>query len=91
MRIFLQFGMLMVIGGLAILLAIVLGDRGAWYFAWVLGTVVIVLIAAAAGVMLDAQDEADGLVRALSPKLARGKAHDEVQAEAQATAKAPSH
>lgn len=56
MRIFLQFVMLMIIGGFAILLAIILGDRGAWYLAWVLGTVVIVLIAAAAGVMLDTQD-----------------------------------
>ncbi len=58
MKIFLQFVMLMVIGGLAILLAIILGDRGAWYFAWLLGTVVIVLVAAAAGLMLDTQDEA---------------------------------
>lgn len=57
MRIFLQFVMLMVIGMLAILLAIILGDRGAWYFAWLLGTVVIVLVAAAAGLMLDTQDE----------------------------------
>ncbi|WP_347555662.1 hypothetical protein [Robbsia sp. KACC 23696] len=57
MKIFLQFVILMIIGGLAILLAIVLGDRGAWYLAWLLGTVVIVLIAAAAGLMLDTQDE----------------------------------
>jgi len=57
MKIFLQFVLLMIIGGLAILLAIVLGDRGAWYLAWLLGTVVIVLIAAAAGLMLDTQDE----------------------------------
>ena len=57
MKIFLQFVLLMAIGGLAILLAIVLGDRGAWYLAWLLGTVVIVLIAAAAGLMLDTQDE----------------------------------
>lgn len=57
MKIFLQFVMLMVIGGLAILLAIVLGDRGAWYLAWILGTVVIVLVAAAAGLMLDTQDD----------------------------------
>jgi hypothetical protein len=57
MKIFLQFLMLMVIGGLAILLAIILGDRGAWYLAWMLGTVVIVLVAAAAGLMLDTQDD----------------------------------
>jgi len=57
MKIFLQFVMLMVIGGLAILLAIVLGDRGAWYLAWLLGTVVIVLVSAGAGSMLDTQDK----------------------------------
>jgi predicted outer membrane lipoprotein len=56
MKIFIQFVLLMVIAVLAIGLAILLGDRGAWYFAWLLGTVVIVLAAAAAGVMLDAQD-----------------------------------
>jgi hypothetical protein len=61
MKIFLQFVLLMMIGGLAILLAIVLGDRGAWYLAWLLGTVVIVLIAAAAGLMLDTQDEREGI------------------------------
>jgi hypothetical protein len=57
MKIFLQFLLLMAIGVVAIVLAIVLGDRGAWYLAWLLGTVVIVLAAAAAGVMLDTQDE----------------------------------
>jgi hypothetical protein len=62
MKIFLQFVMLMVIGGLAILLAIVLGDRGAWYLAWLLGTVVIVLVSAAAGSMLDTQDKMIGYV-----------------------------
>lgn len=57
MKTFIHFALLMLIALLAIGLAILLGDRGAWYFAWLLGTVVIVLVAAAAGVMLDAQDE----------------------------------
>jgi hypothetical protein len=41
---------------LAIFLAVVTGDYGAWYFAWLVGTTMIVLIAAAAAVMFDAQE-----------------------------------
>ncbi|MGI4861605.1 MAG: hypothetical protein ACRYHA_32690 [Janthinobacterium lividum] len=58
MKTFVQFVLLMGIGVIAILLAIILGDRGAWYLAWILGTVVIVVVAAAAGFMLDTQDDA---------------------------------
>lgn len=43
----------------AIALTIVLGERGAWYFAWVLGTVMIVLIAATGTAMIDARHEED--------------------------------
>lgn len=57
MKTFIQFTIFMLIAGLAILLAIILGDRGAWYFAWLVGTVMIVLIAAVGGALLDAQDE----------------------------------
>lgn len=57
MKTALQFILFMIIAGLVILLAIMLGDSGAWYFAWLIGTAMIVLIAAAGGVMLDAQDE----------------------------------
>ncbi|HAI94750.1 MAG: hypothetical protein DI626_09180 [Micavibrio aeruginosavorus] len=56
MRTFWNFAILVVLAGLAILLGIALGERGAWYFAWLLGTVVAVMVAAGAGVMLDAQD-----------------------------------
>ena len=35
----------------------VLGDNGPWYFAWLVGTVMIVLISAAGAVMLDTQEE----------------------------------
>ena len=56
MRTFWTFVILVVLAGLAILLGIALGERGAWYFAWLLGTVVAVMVAAGAGVMLDAQD-----------------------------------
>ena len=41
-----------------ILLAVILGDLGAWYFAWLIGTPLIVLIAAAGAAWLDTQEEA---------------------------------
>ena len=47
-----------VISLIMLFLAILLGQQGAWYFAWVLGTVMIVLISASGGVLLDAQEEA---------------------------------
>ena len=56
MRNFWNLVILVALAGLAILLGIALGERGAWYFAWLLGTVVAVMVAAGAGVMLDAQD-----------------------------------
>ncbi|MFC5527177.1 hypothetical protein ACFPPA_15660 [Rhodanobacter ginsengisoli] len=57
MKTFLQFILFMVIALVVILMAIVLGGSGAWYFAWLVGTGMIVLITAAGGAMLDAQDE----------------------------------
>ncbi len=57
MKTLLLFVLFMLIAILVILLAIVLGDSGAWYFAWLVGTGMIVLITAAGGAMLDAQDE----------------------------------
>jgi predicted outer membrane lipoprotein len=57
MKTFLLFLIFMIIAVLVIVMAVILGDAGAWYFAWLVGTAMIVLIAAAGGVMLDAQDE----------------------------------
>lgn len=57
MKTFLQFMLFMVLAFVVIVLAIMLGDQGAWYFAWLVGTAMIVLIAAAGGVLLDTQDE----------------------------------
>jgi len=57
MKTFLQFILFMVIAVVVILMAVVLGDSGAWYFAWLVGTGMIVLVTAAGGAMLDAQDE----------------------------------
>jgi predicted outer membrane lipoprotein len=52
-----RFVVYMLIAVLVIFLAIVLGDHGPWYFAWLVGTVMIVLISAAGGVLLDTQEE----------------------------------
>jgi cytochrome c biogenesis protein CcdA len=52
-----RFVVYMLIGILVIFLAAVLGDNGPWYFAWLVGTVMIVLISAAGAVLLDTQEE----------------------------------
>jgi hypothetical protein len=57
MKTFLLFVLFMLIAVAVILLAIVLGDSGAWYFAWLVGTAMIVLITAAGGALLDTQEE----------------------------------
>jgi predicted outer membrane lipoprotein len=57
MKTFLLFLLFMFIAILVIVMAVILGDAGAWYFAWLVGTAMIVLVAAAGGVMLDAQDD----------------------------------
>ncbi len=41
-----------------ILLAVILGDYGAWYFSWLLGTGFMLLVAVSGAVLLDAQDDA---------------------------------
>ncbi len=57
MKTFLLFVLFMLIAVAAILLAIVLGDSGAWYFAWLVGSAMMVLISAAGGALLDTQEE----------------------------------
>jgi hypothetical protein len=57
MRTFLYFLLFMVIAAAVIILAAILGDVGAWYFAWLVGTTMIVLISAAGAALLDAQEE----------------------------------
>ncbi|MFT8417752.1 MAG: hypothetical protein ABF636_02830 [Acetobacter sp.] len=42
----------------ALLFAVFVGDQGPWYFAWAVGTVMIILVAAAGGVLFDAQTDA---------------------------------
>lgn len=62
MKVFLLFVLFMVLALLMILLGIILGETGAWYFAWLLGTGTMVLVAAVGGILLDAQDEREAAV-----------------------------
>lgn len=57
MKTFLWFLLFLLLAFVVILLAVMLGDIGAWYFAWIIGTVMIVLIAAAGAALLDAQED----------------------------------
>lgn len=57
MKTFLLFVLYMLIALVTIVLGVILGDYASWYFAWVVGTVMIVLISAAGGAWLDTQDE----------------------------------
>ncbi|NHN88670.1 hypothetical protein [Acetobacter conturbans] len=41
----------------ALLFAVFVGDQGPWYFAWVVGTVMIVLTASAGAVLFEAQHQ----------------------------------
>jgi predicted outer membrane lipoprotein len=60
MRTLLYFLMFMVIAVVAIVVGVIVGDYGAWYFSWLIGTIMIVLTAAAGGVLFDAQEEERG-------------------------------
>jgi predicted outer membrane lipoprotein len=56
MKTILLFPLLLAIAAVVIVLAVILGDYGPWYFAWLVGTVMMVLVAAAGGALLDAQE-----------------------------------
>ena len=60
MRSVLYFLLFLIIAVMVTVLAAILGDQGAWYFAWLIGTTMIVLISAAGGALLDAQEEHAG-------------------------------
>jgi hypothetical protein len=57
MKTFLYFLLFMGLAIVVILLGVLLGAMGAWYLAWLIGTVMIVLVAAAGAALLDAQEE----------------------------------
>lgn len=56
MKTFVHFAVLLFAAVVAIVIGVVVGDYGAWYFSWVVGTIMIVLFAAAGGVLLDTQE-----------------------------------
>ena len=55
MQSFIKFVALAAVLALALFIAVVAGDDGPWYFAWLVGTTMIVLIAAAGAVLLETQ------------------------------------
>jgi hypothetical protein len=57
MKTFLQFLIYMLLAVVAIVMGVILGDYGSWYFAWFVGTGMIVLVAAAGGAWMDAHDD----------------------------------
>lgn len=42
---------------IALLFAVFVGDQGPWYFAWMIGTIMIILISGAGAILLDAQQD----------------------------------
>ena len=54
----LKFLVYFVIAFAILLLSILLGDQAPWYFAWVLGTVMIILIAVSSAVLFESQEKA---------------------------------
>lgn len=56
MKTFGYFLLFTAIAVIAIVLGVIIGDYGAWYFSWLIGTAMIVLFAVAGGVLFDAQE-----------------------------------
>lgn len=48
----------MALAVIIIVIAVILGDYGPWYFSWLLGSGFMILVAVSGAVLLDAQDEA---------------------------------
>jgi hypothetical protein len=57
MKTFLYFVLFMLIAAVAIVIGVIIGDYGSWYFAWLVGTVMMVLVAAGAGALFDTQED----------------------------------
>ena len=72
MKTFLYFLLFLALAFVVILLAVLLGDMGAWYFAWLIGTAMIVLVAAAGAALLDTQEEHIQQERARQEQVNRG-------------------
>lgn len=56
MKTFFYFLLFTFLAILAIVLGVLLGDYGSWYFAWLVGTGLMVLVAAAGAAYFDSQD-----------------------------------
>jgi hypothetical protein len=54
---FAHFLLFTAIAVIAIVLGVIIGSYGAWYFSWVIGTAMIVLVAVAGGVLFDSQEQ----------------------------------
>ena len=57
MKNFLYFVLFLIIALVAIVIGVIIGDYASWYFAWIVGTAMIVLVSAASGAFFDAQEE----------------------------------
>lgn len=57
MKTLFQFLIYMFLAFLAIVMGVILGDYGSWYFAWFVGTAMIVLVAAAGGAWMETHDD----------------------------------
>ena len=57
MKTFGHFLIFTAIAVIAIVLGVIIGNYGAWYFSWLIGTAMIVLFAVAGGVLYDAQQK----------------------------------
>ena len=57
MRTLRHFLIFMAAAVIAIVLGVVIGNYGAWYFSWLIGTAMIVLFAVAGGVLFDTQEK----------------------------------
>ena len=57
MKTFLYFVLFMLLAVIAIVIGVIIGDYGSWYFAWLVGTAMIVLISAAGGALFDTEED----------------------------------
>ncbi|MDE2174126.1 MAG: hypothetical protein KGJ54_02405 [Betaproteobacteria bacterium] len=57
MKNLLYFALFMTIALIAIVIGVIIGDYASWYFAWIVGTAMIVLVSAASGAFFDAQED----------------------------------
>lgn len=55
---FWRYVIAMILAVIIILVAVILGDYGPWYFSWFLGTGFMMLLAVAAAVLFEQQDDA---------------------------------